>query len=165
MSKKSTWGFLTTGFAGLTAYIVWSPNLRQAMRTLGECIRPTTVEMMPLPKGCVPTTEAPPANLMRIVDRQEGFYRLTRQKLVVCTTASRLPSGEPDFSEAAFAEDVRRRWLPLYVGCCSYQFRRHVTAVAADPKEAGSVVVEAALVVGRWDFFRLNWSNEHSGWF
>src|ERR1035441_8285576 len=122
MGRNKRRSFVAVALAGLAAAVVWTSELRRVVRILGECLRPTTVEMMPLPKGCIPTTAAPPANLMWIVDSQESLYHLTRQKLVVCITALCLPRIEPDFSEAAFDQEVRKRWPPLYVGCCSYQF-------------------------------------------
>jgi hypothetical protein len=164
--ERARWSLVALALAGVAGGVFWGRELRRAALILGECLRPTTVEMMPLPNGCVQTTEVPPSNLMRIVDYQQSFYHLTRQRLVVCVTPARLPLSEPDFTRATFPREVRTRWLPLYVGCCSYQLRRHVAVVAASPSRAGSIVVEGALIQSRWDFFRLNWrSKDRDAWF
>ena len=75
---------------------------------LVECLGPTTVEMMPLPEGCVQTNEAPAAQTMKIVEMQKNFYHLALQKVIVCRTPHRFPASEPDFSETAFSQAVRR---------------------------------------------------------
>jgi hypothetical protein len=144
--------------------VLWVSKPYGATQALGECLRPTTVEMMPLPDGCIQTHETPPVNLMRIVEYQRNFYHLALQTVVVCRTARRLPQSEPGFTEAAFSEEIRKRWLPLYVGCCSYQFRRHVAVVLADVNNNGSLIVEAALVQSRWLYLRLNWRKDRSYW-
>jgi hypothetical protein len=66
---------------------------------------------------------------------------------------------EPDFTEQAFDQNTRRRWLPLYVGCCSYQYRRHVAVVIAQQDERGSLISQAALIQSRREFLRSNWMN------
>ncbi len=160
-------GLLVAGFA-LTILIVaglWIGGPFGATQALGEYLHPTTVEMMPLPDGCVPTNETPPANLMRIVEHQKNVYHLALQKVIVCRTARKFPHIEPDFTEAAFSKETRKRWLPLYLGCCSYQFRRHVAVVVFDSNESGSIMVEAALIQSRWDYLRLNWLRYQGAWF
>src|SRR5579884_2058759 len=91
--------------------LVWGKDVRRASRALVESLRPTTVEMMPLSVNCVSTKEAPPAKLLRIVTDQEHFYHLTRQELIVCRSAVKLPQDESEFSEVTFASAVRARWL------------------------------------------------------
>jgi hypothetical protein len=162
MSKKGrigTWTAIATLFA---IFVLWISEPYGAMQALGECLRPTTLTMIPLPEGCEQTSEVPPANLMRIVEYQRAFYHLTLQRLVVCRSPRRYPQNEPTFSELAFSEKVRKQWRPLYVGCCSYQFRRHVTVVVAENNERGSVLVVAALIQSRWRFLRLNWHKYRS---
>jgi len=144
---------------------LWVGGPLGATQALGEYLRPTTVEMMPLPDGCVPVNEAPASNAVRIVEHQRNVYHLALQKVVVCRTARRFPHLEPDFTELAFSPETRKRWLPLYLGCCSYQFRRHIAVVVADSNESGSVIVEAALIQTRWDYLRFNWSRNRSSWF
>ena len=140
----------------------WVPN--SVKHALSESLRPTTVEMMPLPDGCAVSNEAPPSNLMRIVEYQKTFYHLALQKVVVCRSAKRFTQAEPTFTEEAFGEDVRKRWLPLYVGCCSYQYRRHVAVVVADVNQSGSLIVEAALTQSRWAYYRSNWATDRPNW-
>jgi hypothetical protein len=165
MGKKAKWAISATAAATLavaTAGVLWPNASRHA---IGECLRNTTVEMIPLPEGCIQTKEIPPENLMRIIEQQEVFYHLELQKVVVCKTANRLSSDGLDLIKGAFSEETRKRWLPLYVGCCSYQFRRHVTVVAAQADENGSLIAEAALVQSRWDYLRANWAKDRSYWY
>ena len=166
MTRKSQWRLLAATLTTFVAAILWVSEPYGAAQALAECLRPATTKMMPLPEGCIQTSETPPENLMRIVERQRASYGLTLQRVVVCRTARRLSSSGPDLAEAAFSEETRKRWLPLYVGCCSYQFRRHVAVVVADVSENGSLLVEAALVQSRWLYFRLNWRrNDRSYWY
>jgi hypothetical protein len=109
---------------------------------------------MPLPNDCVETAEAAPANLLRIVRHQKEFYHLSLQRMVRCRTTRRFPHSEPDFTNAVFSEEVRKRWLPLYVGCCSYQFGRHVAVVVVHDRSSGSLVLEAVLIQSRWDYLQ-----------
>jgi len=165
MGKRAKWGFLAAISTVFATAALWIYGPNSAKQILGEYFRPTTVMMMPLPEGCIQSKETPPANLMRIVESQKSFYRLTLQDLVVCRTAKRFPQGGHGIAEAIFSEEVRKRWLPLYVGCCSYQFRRHFAVVVTDARENGSVMVEAALVQSRWDYLWLNWRKDRSYWF
>jgi hypothetical protein len=144
--------------------VLWIVRPYGATQAVAEYFRSTTVQMMPLPEGCVPTNETPPSNLTRIVEDERRFYRLSLQKVIVCRSNRRFPQTEPDFTNAAFSEETRKRWLPLYVGCCAYQFRRHIAVVVADVDERGPVIVEAALVQSRHDFLRLNWARKRRGW-
>jgi hypothetical protein len=92
------------------------------------------------------------------VENQRSFYRLSLQKIVVCRTSRKFPQVEPDFTEQVFDQNTRQNWLPLYVGCCSYQYRRHVAVVIAKQDERGTLISQAALIQSRWDFLRLNWT-------
>jgi hypothetical protein len=123
-------------------------------RVLLEALRPTTVEMLPIPDGCVATDAAPPPTLMKVVEQQKSFYHLKLQKVVVCKTTTRL---SPDFPSHTLHGIGAEQWLPLYVGCSSYQHRRHVVVEVASVDETGSVVAQAALVQCRWDFLRAKW--------
>jgi len=162
--RRAKWGVLIVILVGGALAMVWPISLGTALRTFRECLRPTTVLMMPI-NECTPTDAVPPPNLMQIVDIQQRLYHLTLQKVSVCFTSSRLPTMEEDFGDVAFSAATRARWLPLYMGCCSYQFRRHVTVVAARAREGGSIIVEAALIQGRWDFFIQNWRTDRPYWF
>jgi hypothetical protein len=165
MDRKAKRVLVATASTVLAATAFWISRPYGAKEVVAEYFRPTTVEKMPLPEGCAQTSETAPANLMRIVEYQKTFYHLTLQEVVVCRTARRFPQSEPGFTGAAFGEETRKRWLPLYVGCCSYQFRRHVTVVVADVNENGSVIVEAALVQSRWLYLQLNWRKDLSYWY
>jgi hypothetical protein len=125
---------------------------------LTEYLLPTTVQLMNLPSDCVPSNETPSPEALRIVEYQRSFYRLSFQKIVVCRTPRKFPSMEPDFTDQVFAQNTLRKWLPLYVGCCSYQYRRHVAVVISQQDERGALISQAALIQSRWDFLRFNWA-------
>lgn len=95
---------------------------------------------------------------LRIVQCQKSFYRLALQEVVVCRTPRKFPNIEPDFTEQVFDQSTRRKWLPLYVGCCSYKFRRHVAIIIAQQDERGSLISQAALIQSRREFLRSNWT-------
>jgi hypothetical protein len=122
---------------------------------LGEYLRPTTVEGNYLPQGCAVANETPAPDLMRIVSNQQNLYGLALQKVVVCRTASSLPTFETRFAGLPFGEELRNRWRPLRQGCCSAQFGRHVIVMVANPTENGSVLVRANLVQSRWDYLQV----------
>ena len=113
---------------------------------------------MPLPADCVPSNEAPSPEALRIVQCQKSFYRLALQEVVVCRTPRKFPNIEPDFTEQVFDQSTRRKWLPLYVGCCSYKFRRHVAIIIAQQDERGSLISQAALIQSCREFLRSNWT-------
>lgn len=165
MGRKTKRILLAIALTIVAAGGVRISGLTAATRALREYFRPTVVKMMPLPKGCTPTDETPPANLMRIVEYQRNFYHLEMQKVIVCRTNNVLPQGGPEFLKEVFGDEIRKRWLPLYVGCCSYQFRRHVVVVIASADLNGSVVVEAALIQSRWEYLRSNWAKDRSYWY
>jgi hypothetical protein len=152
LRKRLSWVVALTIFYGATVWICVPNSLRQALE---ESLRPTTVKMIPLPEGCTRTDEVPPASLMRIVDYQAHFYHLKLQTVIVCRTNGS-PSQESADSAKAFS--IPESWLPLYIGCCTYQFGRHVAVVAMEQSEKGTVIVEAALVQGRLVYFRSNWA-------
>jgi hypothetical protein len=155
MLSKWTWIALvisTLGFA-----LLWGGPFG-VTRAMGEYLWPTTVKLMPLPSDCVPSNETPSSEAHRIVEYQKSFYGLSLQKIVVCRTARNFPGMEPDFTEQAFDQNTRRNWLPLYVGCCSYRYRRHVAVVIAQRDARGTLSSQAALIQSRWDFLRSNWT-------
>jgi hypothetical protein len=137
--------------------VLWVGGPFGVTQALGEYLRPTTVELVAL-RGCVETQETPPAKLMRLVENQKVVYRsaLELQKVVVCRDPSRPPQAERRFL-------APKGWVPPYVGG-SYSYRRHVIVVVADSDERGSVIVEAALIQGRWDYLRLNWYKMRPYW-
>jgi len=154
---RSKWIWITLVTITLGFALLWGGPLG-VTQAMGEYLRPTTVKLMPLPSDCVPSEEAPSPEALRIVEYQRSFYRLALQKIVVCRTPRKFPTMEPDFTEQVFDQSTRRRWLPLYVGCCSYQYRRHVAVVIAQQDERGSLISQAALIQSRREFLRSNWT-------
>jgi hypothetical protein len=123
-----------------------------------ELFRPSTTELMPLPLDCVETRDAVSQDMLTIIELQRAAYDLSLQNVRTCRSSSRFPQGEPEFSERAFTEEVRRKWLPAYVGCCTYSFRRHFAVVAAKSDGEGAQIVVATLVESRWNYLRfLRW--------
>ena len=157
MSMRSKWIWIALVMVTLGFAFLWGGPFG-VTQALGEYLWPTTVKLMPLPSDCVPSNEAPSPEALRIVEYQRSFYRLSLQKMVVCRTPRKFPEMEPDFTEQAFDQNTRRRWLPLYVGCCSYQYRRHVAVVIAQKDERGSLISQAALIQSRREFLRSNWT-------
>lgn len=155
--------------APLTLAIVvaflWVGVHLNARRALEECFRPNTVKMLPLPAGCVPTGDAVPDNLLRLLEAQRRFYHLQIQEVTVCRTAERFSTGRQDIVRQAFGEGLLHRWMPLYVGCCSYQFGRHFLVIAANEAVDGSLVLEVALIQNRWEYFRSNWNTDRRDWY
>lgn len=151
---KRLWvlGILLVAFAMLFSLLP-----RGATDALLEYTRPTTVQYMPLPRECVSTTEPPPQELMHIVSSQETHYSLELQKVIVCRTARNLPQNAPYFSKETYAADLMKRWLPLYVGCCSYKYKRHVAIIAYSSDGRGSLFAEAVLIQKRWAYLLSNW--------
>jgi hypothetical protein len=154
---RSKWIWIALAVITFCFVLLWGGPFG-ATRALGEFLLPTTVRVMPLPSDCVPSNETPSPEAQRIVEYQRSFYRLSFQKIVVCRSSRTFPKGEPDFTSQVFDDDTRRKWLPLYVGCCSYQYRRHVAVVIAQQDERGSLISQAALIQSRRDFLRLNWT-------
>jgi hypothetical protein len=163
MSRKAKLGLWATIAAVLVIAMLWIGRLFDAAQALEEYLRPTTVEMMPLPEGCIQTNEAPPPDLMRIVENQENIYHLTLQKVVVCRSTHRFPAFERRLAGLSLGEGDR--WRPLPRGCCSCRFRRHVIMEVADFSENGSVLVDAALIQRRWDYLQLKWNKTRGSWF
>ena len=92
------------------------------------------------------------------LERKCGFYQLALQEMVVCRTPRKLPNIEPDFTEQVFDQSTRKKWLPLYVGCCSHKYRRHVAIIIAQQDERGSLISQAALIQSRREFLWSNWT-------
>lgn len=155
MRRKRVWIALVIITLGLA--LLWGGSLGVTQAT-GEYLWPTTVRLMPLPSDCVPSEEAPSPETLRIVEYQKSFYRLALQRIIVCRTPRKLPAMEPDFTDQVFDQSTRRKWLPLYVGCCSYKYRPHVAIIIAQQDERGSLILQAALIQSRHEFLRSNWT-------
>lgn len=150
------WGWITLAAVTFAIALIIRGQLGITL-ALSEYLWPTAVELMPLPADCVPANETPSSETLRIMEFQKGFYRLNFQRIAVCRVPRRFPEGEPAFTEQVFDQETRRKWLPLYVGCCSYQYRRHVAVVISQQDKKGSLISQAALIQSRWDFLRSNW--------
>lgn len=122
---------------------------------LAEYFRATTVEMMPFPQDCVAVQEQPSPRFMQIIKSQEAAYNLTLQKVVFCKMQRQITSSRSTLFEQAFDNATRSRWLPAYVGCCTYQFRRHFTVLVEENSEEGTFVSMAALIQRRSDYLRM----------
>ncbi|MBS1857458.1 MAG: hypothetical protein JST11_18965 [Acidobacteria bacterium] len=87
--------------APLTLAIVgaflWVGVHLNARRALEECFRPNTVKMLPLPAGCVPTGDAVPDNLLRLLEAQRRFYHLQIQEVTVCRTCRAVLNRPPRY--------------------------------------------------------------------
>jgi hypothetical protein len=157
MSMGSRWVRIALVVITLGLALLWGGSLGVIQAT-GEYLWPTTVQLMPLPADCVPSNEAPSPEALRIVQYQKSFYQLALQETVVCRTPRKFSNIEPDFTEQVFDQSTRRKWLPLYVGCCSYKYRRHVAIIIAQQDERGSLISQAALIQSRRKFLRSNWT-------
>ena len=119
---------------------------------------PTTnlVELVPPPKGCVETDERPPAELMRIVELQRSHYHLASQKMIVCRVQYHVSMDEEEFRRWAFSEEMRERWHPMYVGCCTYSYQGHYLVIAAENSTDGTaIIMQVAMVPVKRDYFAL----------
>ena len=156
ISMRSKWIWIALTIT-LGAALLWGGPFG-AIQAVGEYLWPTTIKFMPLPSDCIPSNESPSPEALRIVEYQRSFYQLSLQKIVVCRTPRKFPGTEPDFTDDVFDRNTRGKWLPLYVGCCSYQYRRHVAVVIAQQNERGSLISQAALIQSRRDFWQFNWT-------
>lgn len=159
--------FLRAGLFWAGAVLAFLLVPKSFRRAAWECLRPTTMNMIQLPKDCVKTDEAPPESAMRIVNDQRKHYELSLQRVVVCKVRGIPPvSGtKPDANPSILIPDIPKPWLPAYVGCCTYQFRRHFAVVVASAAGRDTVVVAAALVQNRWSYLNANWSKDTSYWY
>jgi len=83
MSIRSKWIWIALMIITLSLALLWGEPFG-ATQAMGEFLRPTTVELMPLPSDFVPSHEAPSPEALRIVEYQRSFYRLSLQKIAVC---------------------------------------------------------------------------------
>lgn len=128
-----------------------------------EYVRPTTVEGDMRPPGCVVSAELAPKGLMEIVQAQASIHRLEIQRTAVCSYTRRLPwfEGRPK----TIAENLKEsQCRPLYGGCCSCQFGRHVLVVAAEGRDSGSVLVQANLIQPRGEYLRSKLVRVRRSW-
>jgi hypothetical protein len=158
-------GALVVGFV---IVILTSPAYRLCVAlALGEYLRPTQIVEIPLSVACAPSMERPSARAMTIIESQAKQYHLVLQSVVVCRTSQRVTQSEPGFAEMFFNTDIRAKWLPAYVGCCTYSFRRHFAIVVAENSSEGALIVRASLIQGRWEylkFLRLHCDEKLKAW-
>lgn len=101
---------------------------------------------------------------MRTIVQQRQAYGLRLQQVIVCRTSDTRGVGGGDVSDLFFSPEQRNTWLPMYVGCCTYQFRRHIVVLTGEVQGTDVVLVEAALVQSRWAFLLRNWSSQRPYW-
>jgi hypothetical protein len=142
----------------------FTDGLLGVAEALGEYLYPTTVMAVKLPVGCVMTEGTPPPDLMRIVENQRKLYNLSFQKVTSCMSARSIARLYLRSSALILGEEERQQWRPLDKGCCSRQHRRHIVVEAADFRDTGSTVVQAALIQSRWDYLRLKASEVRGSW-
>lgn len=159
MAKNAKRGFLSAGvalFLLLVVPVLWIGRFFDSFQAASEYFRPTTVESGFVPRGCAQTGQAPPPDLMHIVESQRDLHHLVLQRVVVCRTPYPLPGFERRLTGFPVGEDDP--WWPLHGDCCARQYRRHVIVIAADRDGGGSVLLQAALIQSRWDYLRLDWN-------
>jgi len=155
------WLFAGVGVLLMVAAL-WVGGPFGATQALGEYLRPTTVNVMPLAMENCAVDEPPPAKLMGVVESERTADHLTLQRVTVCTTDHESIQDEAGISQMLSGE--YGGWPPLKAGCCIYQYRRHVAMFFASPSGTGSVIVQADMIQSRWDFLRLNWSKMRGEW-
>jgi len=163
MGGKSARRFLViagTLYVVLVVPVLWMGSFFDVAQALGEYLYPTRVDGGYLPQGCTQTNETPPLDLMRIVEEQEKLHHLVLQKVTVCRSTDRLLGFERRFAGLPLGDEDHCR--PLYGGCCSCQFGRHIIVEAADPAGVGSVLVRANLIQSRRDYLLHKLGNVRS---
>lgn len=153
MTRHAKFGLVLSAMAIAAAWLVVA---RGTMHAILECMRPTSVVLLSLPDACVPTNEVPPARLTQIIEQQRDSYHLALQKVTVCRTNESARILAPD-GQVILSADQAKKWLPLYVGCCSYQFGRHVVVLIGDIQGKQAIIVQAALVQTRMAYLRQHW--------
>lgn len=158
MKRKVTRFILVCGalVVGLSIVILASPAYRVCVAlALGEYLRPTEIVEIPLNVPCVPSIEQPSPSATTIIESQAKQYHLVLQSVVVCRTTQRVSQGEQQFAGTFFSAGTRVCWLPTYVGCCTYSFRRHFAIVIAEDSPEGALVVRASLIQSRWEYLKF----------
>jgi hypothetical protein len=162
-AKLALWAIVAVVF---TIAFLWAGGLLGVPVAVGQSLRPASIDGVYFPRGCVKTTEMPPPDLMRVVEDQEQFYGLALRRLIVCRSSRRLPAFEARHVGLQGIVGEESGCRPLYKGCCSCQVGRHIIVIAADPKDQGSLLMQADLVQSRWDHIRLAWNKRNrTPWF
>jgi hypothetical protein len=146
---------------------VWNPYRTCVLLSLREYFHPTQVLAIPLPQTCSPSDQKPSPRTLALIGSQAAHYHLVLQSTAVCQMPTAQPRAESEFAAAFFSAEVRQRWLPSYVGCCTYSFRRHFAIIVAENSDQGATVVAATLVQSRWDyvkFLRSHCDEKLRGW-
>ena len=158
-------------FASVLGSIVFvlalTPYLPCAILGLGEYLRPTSTVPIPLRQTLFPTDQAPSPEARSIIESQAEHYHLALQSIAVYRSSLAKPQSENEFAAAFFSPEVRQRWLPAYVGCCTYSFRRHYAIIVVENGGDGSTLVAATLIQNRWDyikFLRLHCDEKLKSW-
>lgn len=135
--------------------LMWNPYRTCMLLSLREYVHPTQALAIPLPQACSPSDQKPSARTLALIGTQAGHYHLLLQSIAVCRMSTAQPQAESEFAAAFFNMQGRQRWLPSYVGCCTYSFRRHFAVIVAENDSTGATVVAATLVQGRWDYVKF----------
>ncbi|HEY1483209.1 MAG TPA: hypothetical protein VGF19_10810, partial [Candidatus Acidoferrum sp.] len=140
---------------GLSIVALASPAYRLCVAlAIGDYLRPTEVVEIPLNVTCVSSIEQPSPRATTIIESQAKLYHLVLQSVAVCRTPQRMSQAEQEFAQAFFSADTRAHWLPTYLGCCTYSFRRHFAIVVAEDSSEGTLVVRASLMQSRWEYLK-----------
>ena len=116
---------------------------------------------IPLTRTCVPSGQDPQPRTRAFIESQATQFHLRLQSIRVCRSTSIGPAAqsERDFANVSFSAEVRDRWLPAYIGCCTYAFRRHFAIVVEEPAVDGPMLIVATLIQSRWDY--MKWLRSH----
>jgi hypothetical protein len=135
-------------------FLLFTPYRMCMFLGLKEYLSPTQVLAIPLPPACSPSDQKPTLGTLALIGSQAAHYHLVLQSSAVCRMATVQPLNESEFA-TFFSSDVLQRWLPSYLGCCTYSFRRHFAVVVAENRDGGTLVVAANLVQSRWEYLKF----------
>jgi hypothetical protein len=156
MTRTAKLGLWTITAGIFLVVVMWAGRLLDVPGAVADCLRPTApAGRTYLPQGCTETNEAPPPDLLRIVQNQQYLYGLVLQNMFVCRSAYHMTAFEARPFGLLGLVGAESDCRPLYSGCCSCQIGRHVIVMAGDPSDNGSVIVQANLLQNRWDHLRF----------
>src|SRR5689334_6929297 len=117
MSKRAKLALWTIISAMFVIAVIWAGNLFDVPQAVAEYFRPITAVGRFLPQACPPTSGAPPADLLRIVEEQRRLYGLSLERVVVCKSARREPLFELRSTNLRGLANDEDGCRPLYKGC------------------------------------------------
>jgi hypothetical protein len=136
-------------------FLLFTPYRICMFLGLKEYLSLTQVLAIPLPLACSPSDQKPTLGTLALIGSQAAHYHLVLQSTAVCRMVTVQPLDESEFATAFFSLDVRRRWLPSYLGCCTYSFRRHFAVIVVENRDGGTIVVAANLVQNRREYLKF----------